>query len=59
VSGRRSSREREREVRGRQPRLPGYTLALYGHRYLENGILHMFAKSVLGRSSLAQIMIGG
>lgn len=37
----------------------GYTFALYGHRYLENGILQIYAKSVLGRSSLAQIMVGG
>lgn len=37
----------------------GYTLALYGHRYLENGILQMYAKTILGRSSLVQIMVGG
>ncbi|UZJ56388.1 hypothetical protein CBS101457_005708 [Exobasidium rhododendri] len=39
--------------------VPSYTIALYSHRYLESGILHMFASTVLGRSSLAQIMIGG
>lgn len=37
----------------------GYTFALYGHRYLEFGILQMYAKTILGRSSLVQIMVGG
>jgi len=28
----------------------GYSLALYGHRYLENGLAPIFAKQVLGTS---------
>ncbi|SPO37524.1 uncharacterized protein PSFLO_02999 [Pseudozyma flocculosa] len=39
--------------------LPGYTLALYGHRYLENGLAPIYAKSVIGTSSYSQIIVGG
>lgn len=39
--------------------VPGYTLALYGHRYLENGIAPIFAKSIVGTSSYSQIIVGG
>ncbi|KAG7095681.1 hypothetical protein E1B28_006396 [Marasmius oreades] len=37
----------------------GYALALYGHRYLENGLAPIFAKQVLGVSSWSQIIVGG
>lgn len=39
--------------------LMAYSLALYGHRYLENGLLPIFAKRVMGNSAYAQIMVGG
>ena len=39
--------------------LPGYTVALYGHRYLENGIAPALAARVLGNSAWSQIMVGG
>lgn len=39
--------------------VPGYTLALYGHRYLENGLAPIFARSVIGRSAYSQIIVGG
>jgi hypothetical protein len=39
--------------------VPGYTLALYGHRYLENGIAPIFARSIIGTSSYSQIIVGG
>lgn len=39
--------------------LPGYTLALYGHRYLENGIAPAIAQRYLGQSAWSQIMVGG
>lgn len=38
--------------------VPGYSFALYGHRYLENQLAPIFAKQVLGTSSYAQIMVG-
>lgn len=34
-------------------------MALYGHRYLENGIAPIIAKSVFGNSAYSQIMVGG
>jgi MFS family permease len=39
--------------------IPGYTFALYGHRYLENGVVQIYAKSVLGNSGVAQVIVGG
>ncbi|KAJ3016194.1 UNVERIFIED_CONTAM: hypothetical protein HDU68_012371 [Siphonaria sp. JEL0065] len=39
--------------------IPGYTLGLVYHRYLENGIAPNFSKLVLGDASFAQIMNGG
>ncbi|KAJ3251462.1 hypothetical protein HDU77_005850 [Chytriomyces hyalinus] len=39
--------------------IPGYTLGLVYHRYLENGIAPNFSKIVLGDASYAQIMNGG
>ncbi|KAJ7210995.1 major facilitator superfamily domain-containing protein [Mycena rebaudengoi] len=37
----------------------GYSVALYAHRYLENGLAPIFAKSVIGDSSFSQIIVGG
>ena len=37
----------------------GYSLALYGHRYLENGIAPQVAKRYLDRSEWSQIIVGG
>jgi len=39
--------------------LPGYSIALYGHRYLENGLAPAIARRYLGNSAWAQIMVGG
>ncbi|KAI9328628.1 hypothetical protein BDR26DRAFT_873758 [Obelidium mucronatum] len=39
--------------------LPGYTVGLVFHRYLEGGINPNFSKIVLGDSSYSQIMNGG
>lgn len=39
--------------------VPGYTLALYGHRYLENGLAPIYARSIIGVSSYSQIIVGG
>ncbi|KAL6708342.1 hypothetical protein ACN47E_003266 [Coniothyrium glycines] len=39
--------------------LPGYAVALYGHRYLENAIAPAIARRYLGNSAWAQIMVGG
>jgi MFS family permease len=39
--------------------LPGYAIALYGHRYLENGISPAIARRYLGNSAWSQIMVGG
>lgn len=39
--------------------IPGYTFALYGHRYLEYGVVQIFSKSILGNSGLAQVIVGG
>ena len=39
--------------------LPGYSFALYGHRYLENGLSPILAKRYLGEASWSQIMVGG
>ncbi|KAJ7281053.1 major facilitator superfamily domain-containing protein [Mycena rebaudengoi] len=37
----------------------GYSVALYAHRYLENGLAPIFAKSVIGDASFSQIIVGG
>jgi hypothetical protein len=39
--------------------LPGYAVALYGHRYLENAIAPAIARRYLGNSAWSQIMVGG
>ncbi|KAI9342324.1 hypothetical protein BDR26DRAFT_836570 [Obelidium mucronatum] len=39
--------------------IPGYTVGLVFHRYLENGIAPNFSKIVLGDASMSQIMVGG
>ncbi|KAK9357133.1 hypothetical protein V1504DRAFT_465609 [Lipomyces starkeyi] len=39
--------------------VPGYSIALYGHRYLENGIAPAIARRYLGNSAWSQIMVGG
>jgi hypothetical protein len=39
--------------------IPGYAWALFGHRYLENNIANIFAKSVLLDSSYQPIIVGG
>lgn len=39
--------------------LPAYSIALYAHRYLENGIAPIIAKRYLGNSAWSQIMVGG
>ena len=39
--------------------VPGYSFALYGHRYLENGIAPAIAKRYLGNSAWSQIIVGG
>ena len=38
---------------------PSYALALYLHRYLENGIAPAFARRVLNYSAWSQILVGG
>jgi hypothetical protein len=39
--------------------VPGYSFALYAHRYLENGIGPVIARRYLGNSAWSQIMVGG
>ncbi|CAG7855231.1 SubName: Full=Uncharacterized protein {ECO:0000313/EMBL:CCA73644.1} [Serendipita indica DSM 11827] len=39
--------------------LPGYSLALYGHRYLENALAPAIAKRIMLDSSYSQIMVTG
>jgi MFS family permease len=39
--------------------LPGYSFALFGHRFLENNIASYVAKRYFGQSAWAQIMVGG
>lgn len=39
--------------------IPGYAIALYGHRYLENGIAPQVARRYLGQSAWSQLMVGG
>ena len=38
---------------------PGYALALYLHRFLENSLAPAYAKRTLGISAWAQIIVGG
>ncbi|CAF0835997.1 unnamed protein product [Adineta ricciae] len=37
----------------------GYSIALYAHRYLENGIAPQIARRYLGNSEWSQIIVGG
>ncbi|TGZ84095.1 hypothetical protein EX30DRAFT_338662 [Ascodesmis nigricans] len=37
----------------------GYSLALYGHRYLENGLLPIIAEGYFREPAYTQIMVGG
>ena len=39
--------------------LPGYSIALYAHRYLENGIAPAIARRYLGNPAWSQIIVGG
>lgn len=39
--------------------LPGYAIALYGHRYLEHGIAPAIAQRYFGNSAWSQILVGG
>lgn len=39
--------------------VPGYAIALYGHRYLENGIGPQVARRYFGQSGWSQLMVGG
>ncbi|KAJ9145207.1 Major facilitator superfamily domain general substrate transporter protein [Coniochaeta hoffmannii] len=39
--------------------LPGYTFALYGHRYLESSAAPIIARRYLGNSAWYQIMVAG
>ncbi|KAK1752047.1 major facilitator superfamily domain-containing protein [Echria macrotheca] len=39
--------------------VPGYAVALYAHRYLENSIAPQIARRYMGESAWAQIMVGG
>ncbi|KAF9435072.1 hypothetical protein BGZ76_006950 [Entomortierella beljakovae] len=39
--------------------IPGYSLALYGHRHLESLLTPAFAKNILNQRAYSQIMIGG
>ena len=39
--------------------LPSYSLALYGHRFLENNIAPIVAQRYMGNSAWAQLMVGG
>ncbi|KAF8473985.1 major facilitator superfamily domain-containing protein [Kalaharituber pfeilii] len=37
----------------------GYSVALYGHRYLESGIAPIIAKQIFKKSAYSQILVGG
>src|SRR5262249_40049941 len=39
--------------------LPGYAIALYAHRYLENGLAPAIARRYLGNSAWSQTIVGG
>jgi hypothetical protein len=37
----------------------GYSLALYAHRYLENGLVPVLAQGYFGKPAYSQILVGG
>ncbi|KAK2743990.1 hypothetical protein FQN57_004443 [Myotisia sp. PD_48] len=39
--------------------IPGYSVAFYGHRYLENGLAPAIARRYLGHSAWSQLIVGG
>ncbi|RXW15473.1 hypothetical protein EST38_g10383 [Candolleomyces aberdarensis] len=39
--------------------IPSYSVALYLHRFLENNLAPAFARRVLGKTQLSQIIVGG
>ncbi|KAE8144747.1 hypothetical protein BDV25DRAFT_87106 [Aspergillus avenaceus] len=39
--------------------VPGYSIALYAHRYLENAVAPAIARRYLGNSAWSQIIVGG
>ncbi|PYH94081.1 hypothetical protein BO71DRAFT_239991 [Aspergillus ellipticus CBS 707.79] len=39
--------------------LPGYSIALHAHRYLENAVAPAIARRYLGNAAWSQVMIGG
>ncbi|KAF9971567.1 hypothetical protein BGZ73_005486 [Actinomortierella ambigua] len=39
--------------------IPGYSIPLFTHRYLESQLSPAFAKSILGQGAYSQIMVGG
>ncbi|EER27559.1 hypothetical protein CPC735_028950 [Coccidioides posadasii C735 delta SOWgp] len=39
--------------------IPGYSIAFYGHRYLENSIAPAVARRYLGHSAWSQVIVGG
>ncbi|PWY92870.1 hypothetical protein BO70DRAFT_367856 [Aspergillus heteromorphus CBS 117.55] len=39
--------------------LPGYSIALYAHRYLENAVAPAIARRYLGNAAWSQAMVGG
>ncbi|KAI1952771.1 hypothetical protein LOZ12_005802 [Ophidiomyces ophidiicola] len=39
--------------------VPGYAIAFYGHRYLENGLAPAIARRYLGHSAWSQVIVGG
>ncbi|PWY67239.1 hypothetical protein BO94DRAFT_540455 [Aspergillus sclerotioniger CBS 115572] len=39
--------------------LPGYSIALYAHRYLESAVMPALARRYLGNVAWSQIMVGG
>ncbi|KXJ92563.1 hypothetical protein Micbo1qcDRAFT_222318 [Microdochium bolleyi] len=39
--------------------LPGYAIALYTHRFLENGIAPIIARRYFGEAAWAQLLVGG
>ncbi|RDK44860.1 hypothetical protein M752DRAFT_274151 [Aspergillus phoenicis ATCC 13157] len=39
--------------------VPGYSIALYAHRYLESAVMPALARRYLGNAAWSQIMVGG
>ncbi|WEW56260.1 hypothetical protein PRK78_001699 [Emydomyces testavorans] len=39
--------------------IPGYSIAFYGHRYLENNLAPAIARRYLGDSAWSQVIVGG